>query len=91
LINKQKEYFYRMDSCNLAFAQYDQMCVFARSSKLSGFKKVLIRGNTAYFVNKSGEWYMATYISPQEPILRCVPPDWINWIKTHYFNDKRDL
>ena len=73
-----------MDSCNLAFAQYDQMCALARSSSLSGFKKVLIRGNTVYFINKSNEWYMTTYIPPQVPIVRRVPPDWINWLITHY-------
>ena len=70
-----------MDSCNLAFAQYDQMCALARSSSLSGFKKVLIRGNTVYFINKSNEWYMATYFTTHTPLVSQVPADWIIWLK----------
>lgn len=75
-----------MNACDLAFTQYAQMCEMARNYKQptcipSNSNKILVRGNTAYFVHKHGEWYMATYFTTQEPLISRVPVDWIIWLK----------
>lgn len=75
-----------MNACDLAFTQYDQMCEMAQNSKQptdipSKSIKILVRGNTAYFVHQRGEWYMATYFTTQKPLVSHVPDDWVIWLK----------
>ncbi len=76
----------KMNACDLAFTQYDQMCEMAQNSRHpnsipSSSKKILVRGNTAYFVHKRGRWYMASYFTNHPPIVSRVPADWIIWLK----------
>jgi hypothetical protein len=78
-----------MNSCELAFTQYDQMCEMAHNPRYpdgvpSKSTKILVRGNTAYFAYKRGIWYMASYFTTQPPVVKRVPADWIIWLKTNY-------
>ena len=77
-----------MTSSSVAFLQFEKMCALAKSAvppadALPGAKKVLTRGNTAYFVDVEGTWHMVTYFLTQAPIVRVVPTDWVTWLQAH--------
>ena len=64
------------------------MCKLAQEAELPasippGVKKVLVRGNTAYFVDSMDTWFMVTYLLAQPPLARAVPADWAAWLRAH--------